>query len=184
MGLIGLTGQTAMITGAARGLGLSFASVVAQAHANVAVLDVLDAPSQELLDFRSLSNVEVEYYTCDISVKTQVTDAISRVEQEFARIDINVNAAGVVTDSSFIETSEETLKRTFAINFNVSFLVAQACATSMINRIKASADTVPVDPAVQGGSIIFIASISIHIPSVSQNISAYMRLQSCGMRAS
>lgn len=163
-----------MITGAARGLGLSFASVLARAHCNVAVIDIVKAAPEEVTHLRSAHGVQVEYYHCDISSKPQVADAIARVEQDFGRIDINVNAAGVVTEESFISTTEENLSRTFAINFNGSFLVAQACATSMINRIKASDQTVPVDPAVDGGSIIFVGSISTHIPSIAQHISAYV----------
>ena len=163
-----------MITGAARGLGLSFASVLSRANCNIAVLDILAAPAQELLDLQSFHGVKVEYYKCDISIKTQVDEVISRVLQDFGRIDINVNAAGVVTDEPFISTSEENLKRTFAVNVNGTFLVAQACANSMIARIESSPHTLPVDPVIDGGSIVFIASISTHIPSVAQNISAYI----------
>ena len=155
-------------------MGLSFATVLARAHADIAVLDIVDAPSQDLIDLQTKHDVKVKYYVCDISSKTEVTDVISRVLQDFGRIDINVNAAGVVTDEPFISTSEETLNRTFAINFNGSFYVAQACAASMINRIKASQYALPMDPAVDGGSIVFVASISTHIPSVAQNISAYI----------
>jgi NAD(P)-dependent dehydrogenase (short-subunit alcohol dehydrogenase family) len=108
---------------------------------------------------------------CDISKKSQVTEVIARVEQDFGRIDINVNAAGVVADEPFLTTSEENIDRTFNINFKGSFFVAQACAASMVRRIGSNT---PIDPAVDGGSIVFIASIATHIASIAQNISAYV----------
>lgn len=117
--------------------------------------------------------MRVEYYTCDISSLAEVQDVIARVEQDFGRIGINVNAAGVVTDEPFLSTSKSNLDRTLAINFNGSFFVAQACAASMVKRISSS-HSVPVDPATDGGSIVFITSIAKHIPSCAQNISAYI----------
>lgn len=163
-----------MVTGAARGLGLSFASVLARAGCNVAALDILDAPGEELKDLESTCGVKVKYYACDINCKKQVTSVIEQVDQDFGRIDINVNAAGIVTDEPFLSTSEATLNRTFSVNINGCFFVAQACANSMIKRVKSSYQQMPVDPAGEGGSIVFISSISTHIPSTAQNISAYV----------
>lgn len=153
-------------------MGLSFASVLAQAHCNIAAIDIVSAPSRELLDLSAKCNVSVRYYTCDISSQTQVNEVIAQVERDFGRIDINVNAAGIVTDEKFTSTTEETIKRTFAVNVYGSYFVAQACASSMIKRITSSAQRLPVDPAE--GSIVFIGSISTYIPSVAQSISAYI----------
>lgn len=155
-------------------MGLSFASVLAQAHCNVAILDIGGTASEGVEALRSTHKVKVEYYTCDISSKAQVSDVINRIEQDFGRIDINVNAAGVVKDESFLSTSEENIDRTFAINFKGSYFVAQACAASIIKRMGSPASSRAVDPSADGGSIVFIASISTHIPSIAQNISAYV----------
>jgi sorbose reductase len=126
------------------------------------------------MQMRSAHEVHVEYYACDVSCKSQVVDTIARIEQDFGRIDININAAGIVTDKPFISHTEEDLSRTFGVNFYGSFLIAQACAASMIARVKASDRPGPVDLAADGGCIVFIGSISTHIPSIAQNISAYV----------
>ena len=69
--------------------------------------------------------------------------------------------------------------RTFGVNFKGSFLVAQACANSMVRRLKsASQNNTPIDPAKMGGSIVFIASIATHIASSAQQISAYVASKS------
>ncbi|EME42995.1 hypothetical protein DOTSEDRAFT_53934 [Dothistroma septosporum NZE10] len=172
MDLFNLHGQTAVVTGAARGLGLSFTQVLARARCNIAILDVGSAPKDAIESLRAEFNVKVECYSCDISSKAKVNETIAQIQEDFGRIDINVNAAGVVSDEPFVSTSEETLDRTFNINFKGSFFVAQACAASMIARIERGRRT---EAAVDnGGSIVFIASISTHIPSSAQSISAYI----------
>lgn len=133
--------------------------------------------------------MKIEYYSCDISSKTAVTATIALIERDFGRIDINVNAAGVVSDEPFLTTSEENVDRTFNINFKGSYFVAQACAASMVARVKKNNNNNNNDPAPtaataptatvdsdndSGGSILFIASIATHIPSSAQHISAYI----------
>ncbi|USW50465.1 Putative short-chain dehydrogenase/reductase SDR, NAD(P)-binding domain superfamily [Septoria linicola] len=172
MDLFNLEGQTAVVTGAARGLGLSFVQVLARAHCNVAILDIGSAPTEAIESLQKEHKVTVTFYSCDISSKTTVDETIAQVEKAFGRIDINVNAAGVVSDEPFLSTSEAILDRTFNINLKGSYFVAQACAASMIARVEKARRSDP--SADSGGSIVFIASISTHIPSVAQNISAYV----------
>ncbi|KAK5218678.1 hypothetical protein LTR72_008617 [Exophiala xenobiotica] len=177
MDLFSLKGQTAVITGAARGLGLAFAEVLGAAQCNIAVLDVLPEPSPALFELRDKHGIKVEYYHADITSRANVEETIAKIEKEFPSIDINVNAAGIVKDEPFLTTSESNIERTFAVNFTGSFLVAQACANSMVRRLtKNSADgkTPQVDPSQDGGNIVFIGSIATHIASTAQNISAYV----------
>ncbi|KAH7397631.1 hypothetical protein BKA64DRAFT_672438 [Cadophora sp. MPI-SDFR-AT-0126] len=164
--------KTAVITGAARGLGLSFAEALATARCNIAVLDILPEPSPALFSLRSSYNVKVEYYKTDITNRKQVYQSIAQVKADFGSIDINVNAAGVVTNESFLTTSDANISRTFAVNFTGSFLVAQACAQSMVERYTAiNGKEKATEPTT--GSIVFIASIATYIASTAQQISCY-----------
>lgn len=169
-----------MITGAARGLGLAFADTLASAKCNIAALDILPEPSPALLQLESEHGVRVRYYKVDITSPEQIQGAIQQIESDFPSIDINVNAAGVVTDEPFLTTTKSNIDRTFAVNFTGSFLVAQACANSMVRRLTkannatdASSSSLQIDPSTSGGSIVFIASIATHIASTAQRISAY-----------
>jgi NAD(P)-dependent dehydrogenase (short-subunit alcohol dehydrogenase family) len=167
-----LKGKTAVISGAARGLGLAFAEALASAGSNIAVLDILNEPSQDLYELRSKHNIKVEYYKTDITSREQVNTNIAQIGRDFGSIDINVNAAGIVTDQSFLETTDANLQRTFAVNVNGSFLVAQACAKAMVERYKSQhGEALATEPTT--GSIIFIASIATHMASKGQQISCY-----------
>ena len=173
-----LSGQTAVVVGAARGLGLAFAEILASANCNIAALDILTEPSQALFELQNKHNVKVKYYRVDITVPEQIDDAIKQIEAEFSSIDISVIAAGIVKDEPFLTTTKENIDRTFAVNFTGSFLVAQACANSMVRRLTRTASTHPsssttIDPSKSGGSIVFVGSIATHIASTAQNISVY-----------
>ncbi|KAK4684202.1 hypothetical protein P7C73_g5997, partial [Tremellales sp. Uapishka_1] len=170
--LFDLRGKTAVVTGAARGLGWAFAEALASAGCNIAILDILTEPSATLDELRGLYNVKVAYYKTDITLRTDVNEKISRIESEFSSIDINVNAAGVVTDESFLTTSDQTIRTTFEVNFTGSFLVAQACANSMVKRYQQVHGSVPASQP-DTGTIIFIASIATYISTSVQKISCY-----------
>lgn len=166
-----LKGKTAVLTGAARGLGLAFAQALASGNCNIAVLDILSEPSPALFELRSVHNVKVEYYKTDITSREQVYQTVSLIESDFGGIDVNVNAAGVVTDEPFLTTSDQNISRTFGVNFTGSFLVAQACANSMVKRFQSTSSSRAKDPTT--GTIIFIASIATYIASTAQQISCY-----------
>lgn len=167
-----LKDQTAVISGAARGLGLAFAEVLASAGCNIAVLDIISEPPPILYELQSQHSIKFKYYNVDITVRDQVINTVSQIIHDFGKIDININAAGVVTNESFLTTSDKTLQRTFAVNVNGSFLVAQACANAMVKRYESQYGNAPAKEATTG-SIVFIASIATYIASTAQQISCY-----------
>jgi len=161
-----------VISGAARGLGLAFAEALASAGCDVAVLDILQEPSVALYELQSKFNIKVKYYRLDITVREDVIRTITTITQDFGSINININAAGVVTDEPFLTTSDQNLRRTFGVNVTGSFLVAQACANAMVERYKSQHGEEPAKDATTG-SIIFIASIATYLASTAQQISCY-----------
>ncbi|KAK4986994.1 hypothetical protein LTR50_004946 [Elasticomyces elasticus] len=169
-----LRGKTAVLTGAARGLGLAFAQILGEAGANIAVLDIIE-PDAGLKQIESDHGVKVRYYKTDVTNRQQVTDAVAKIEEEVGEIDINVNAAGVVKDEPFLTTTDRNLELTFGVNFIGSFLVAQACANAMVRKRerKYGKSAPPRGEETTNGSIVFVTSIATHIASTAQQISCY-----------
>lgn len=133
---------------------------------------MLPEPSPALFELRATHNIKVEYYKTDITKREQVSKAIEQIKAEFGSIDININAAGVVTNESFLTTTDANIARTFAVNFTGSFLVAQACAQTMVEQYRSKGgDNRATEPTT--GSIVFIASIATYIASTAQEISCY-----------
>ena len=167
-----MKGKVAVITGAARGLGLAFAQALASAGCDIAVLDIVSESPSTTEDLHTKHGIVARYYKVDITSAQNVNTTISQVAKDFGRIDININAAGVVTDEAFLTTSPENLQKTFAVNVNGSFFVAQACANAMVDRYKSEHGDKPATHATTG-SIVFIASIATYMASSAQQISCY-----------
>ncbi|KAJ5449987.1 uncharacterized protein N7458_006436 [Penicillium daleae] len=138
-----LKGNTAVISGGVRGLGFAFAEALAEAGANIAILDI-GTPQAG-------------------SLEKQVNEVVETIEKEFGNVDVNINAAGVATDEPFLATSDKNLSSTFNVNFVGSFLVAQACANSMVRKWEKLGKP-ELEDAPRIGSIIFISSVAISAP--------------------
>jgi NAD(P)-dependent dehydrogenase (short-subunit alcohol dehydrogenase family) len=71
-----LVGRTALVTGGARGCGLSFAQGLAEAGANVAILDLID-PVPAFFEFSSRYNVKTAHYKVDVSSLSSLEDGFT-----------------------------------------------------------------------------------------------------------
>lgn len=141
------TPPVAVVTGAARGIGLATARMFLERGDAVALLDMDSAAVQasgaalasEFGD-RALSLV------CDVSDPAQVQASMAQVERRFGRIDALVNNAGTAVFKPLVDTSFEEWRQVMATNLDGPFLCSAAC--------------VPVMRRIGGGSIVNIASIS------------------------
>lgn len=114
----------------------------------------------------------MKYYQVDVTSEENVKTTVAKIVQELGRIDININAAGIVSDEPFLTTSMKNIEKIFAVNVIGSFLVAQACANVMVDRYKKQHGDSPATNATTG-TIVFIASIATHMASSAQQISCY-----------
>ena len=167
-----LRGKVAVITGAARGLGFAFAEALASAGCDIAALDIHSEAPLAVDDLQAKHGIVSRYYKTDVTSLQDVRKTISQIVQDFKRIDININAAGVAVDEPFLTTSTQTMQKTFAVNVNGSFFVAQACGKAMVDRYKSEHGDAPATQATTG-SIVFIASIATYMASSAQQISCY-----------
>ena len=120
-------GQVAVVTGAASGLGLAIATRLHADGAQVALLDVNQAPD---IGTRGVA------FKLDLTNEVSVLDVINEVGERFGRIDILVNSAGI-TGQTNIKTDEvatEDLRRVFEVNFMASFFTARAALPWMLKR--------------------------------------------------
>jgi meso-butanediol dehydrogenase / (S,S)-butanediol dehydrogenase / diacetyl reductase len=139
--------RVAVVTGAARGIGLAIAgSFLARGDA-VAMLDI-DAASlaSAAATLVATHGDRVLALPCDVSAPEQVRQTMAQAEQHFGRIDALVNNAGVAVFKPLVDTSFDEWRHVMATNLDGPFLCSAAC--------------VPVMRKVGGGSIVNITSIS------------------------
>jgi len=131
--LLGIKGRLAMVVGAASGYGRQCALTLAQAGANIALID---RNSEELEKTQSMilaGNPEVftEIFETDISVVDNCDQLIKDVYQRFNRIDILVHTAAVLQNRLPEEVDEEHWNTTINVNLRSQFFISRGAAKVM-----------------------------------------------------
>jgi 3-oxoacyl-[acyl-carrier protein] reductase/pteridine reductase len=122
-----LAGKTALVTGGARRIGRAIALRLAASGANVAITFRDSQPEAEET-VRSLAALDVDA----LAVRTDLTDAesirqsVAAVVEEFGRLDILINNAGLFEQAALEEITAEQWDRMFATNTRAPFLMGQA----------------------------------------------------------
>jgi len=143
--LFGLTGRVAVVTGASSGLGVGFATALAQAGASL-VLAARRADRLESLAAKlGEAGVEVLPVACDVTDSSQVDALKDACLERFGRVDILVNNAGTTEVVPAEDETEEAFLRVLNVNLNGSFYCAQRFGRVMLDA--------------GAGSIINVASI-------------------------
>ncbi|HYU15209.1 MAG TPA: SDR family NAD(P)-dependent oxidoreductase [Candidatus Acidoferrum sp.] len=124
--------KTALITGAARGIGLAIASRLAAGGARVAVLD-LDGGAAEAAAAKVGSGAMA--IAADVTKASEVEAAVSRIVQTWGRLDILVNNAGITGRSFPIwELSDEDWRRVIDVDLTSVFLCCRAAVKVMLGQ--------------------------------------------------
>ena len=146
MGL--LTGKTALVTGAARGIGKAIALKFASEGANIAFTDlVIDEEHGGLATEREVAalGVKAKGYASNAADFTQSEEVVNLVKEEFGSVDILVNNAGITKDGLMLRMTELQWDAVINVNLKSAFNFIHAC--------------VPVMMRQRGGSIINMASV-------------------------
>jgi NAD(P)-dependent dehydrogenase (short-subunit alcohol dehydrogenase family) len=138
-------GKVAIITGAARGIGLAVTRKFLDQNYRVALLDI-DAPALVRTAAGLGGEDKVLAIECDVAIPQQVKTSVDRVAAHFGRIDALVNNAGVALFKSMLETTYPEWARVLDVNLSGPFLCTQASAPHMLKS--------------GGGAVVNVASIS------------------------
>jgi sorbose reductase len=151
LSLFDLTGKKALVTGAAVGIGRGCAVALARAGADVAIADLNEAAGEKTADeIRSMGR-ESLFVPCDVTKQEQVQEMVRRVAEQFGRLDVAVNNAGIGILGADEEVPKEDWDKVIAVNLTGVFLSAQAEVQQMLRQT-------PIE-----GKIINIASMSATI---------------------
>jgi 2-keto-3-deoxy-L-fuconate dehydrogenase len=131
--LFSLRGKTAVITGAASGIGLAIARTFARQGAAVNIVDRDAAAAQAAADAIAASGGVAYALACDVADSASVSDAFQAI---FARgqVDILVNNAGIAHVGSLATTSEEDLDRILRVNVKGVYQCMRAMLAHMLER--------------------------------------------------
>jgi NAD(P)-dependent dehydrogenase (short-subunit alcohol dehydrogenase family) len=128
-----LKNRIAIITGAARGIGLSCAERFIAEGAHVVIVDVLDEIGKA-----EAKRLGATYLHCDVSKSSDVTAVVAAVVKQHGAVDILLNNAAISISGDFLEISEADYDMVLDINLKGSFLMLQACAREMVKQAAGS----------------------------------------------
>ena len=127
--------RVAVITGAARGIGLGTATCLARANMNTVIADVNGpAAKAAAAQLARAHGVETLGVACDITKRKQVANLVQQAVKRLGRIDVLVNNAGICPFVNIMEMSEAMFKRTIDVNLTGAFHCTQLVAREMIKR--------------------------------------------------
>ena len=138
--LLSLTSKTAVITGGASGIGLGTAQRLAEAGANIAILDIQAAKGQAVVVDIEKLGVKALFVECDVRSNESCRTAVEVVVAKFGRIDILFNNAGVAIRKNCIDLKEAEWDLAVNVGLKGMYLISHHVLPHMI--------------AAGGGSII------------------------------
>ena len=126
-----LEGRVAIVTGSARGIGLSIASQLTEAGALVAIVD---------LDEEEATRASAEIggpdrgFACDVSSPDACDEVLGSIEEEFGPPYILVNNAGITRDNLLLRLADEAWRQVLDVNLTAAFYMTRRVARGMMKR--------------------------------------------------
>ncbi|MDR0611847.1 MAG: SDR family oxidoreductase [Planctomycetaceae bacterium] len=158
--LFDLTGKKALVTGAAVGIGRGYAAALAQAGADVAIVDLDEKTGQKTSDEIKSFGRNSLFVRCDVTKKEQVDAMIEEIVEQFGQLDIGVNNAGIGILGGDLDFSPENWNKVINVNLTGMYFCAQAEARQFVKQ----------NPV--GGKIINTASMSARICNCNASYNA------------
>jgi 3-oxoacyl-[acyl-carrier protein] reductase len=141
-----LQGKTALVTGAARGLGRCISESLAACGAKIACIDISDEMLADTIAAIRAAGGTAEPFACDVTQSERVAETVDAVVKLWDKLDILVNNAGITRDNVIVRMKDEQWDSVININLRGTFLFTRAAARPMMKA--------------RGGRIINIASVS------------------------
>jgi NAD(P)-dependent dehydrogenase (short-subunit alcohol dehydrogenase family) len=132
--LFDLTGQVAIVTGGARGLGFHVVNRLVEAGAKVMIVDIATEFAEDAVAYFKGKGAGVEWIDCDIRSTAQITQAVEATLAAFGRIDVLVNDAAIMGMSRFVNIQEDDWNDMFDTNVRGAVFFARAVAEHWVEH--------------------------------------------------
>ncbi|MGH2558096.1 MAG: SDR family NAD(P)-dependent oxidoreductase [Thermomicrobiales bacterium] len=141
-----LKGKSAVVTGAAFGIGRATASVFAREGARLVITDIQEGPLLALRDEMAAGGAEVEAVVGDVSVDGDARRMVQAAVDAYGRLDVLVANAGIIPLGDVLESTAEDWDHVFAVDGRGMFLTCKYAIETMLET--------------GGGAIVCLSSIS------------------------
>ncbi|MGE1081212.1 SDR family NAD(P)-dependent oxidoreductase [Pseudomonas shirazensis] len=129
-----LAGRTALVTGAARGIGHAIAVALGHCGAQVALADLDPIAAERAAEALRAQGIQAIGVAVDVAQEEQVLAMVDEVERLLGPVDILVNNAGIVSTVPLLELTTAEWNRVMAIDLNSVFFCTKAVLPGMMDR--------------------------------------------------
>lgn len=129
-----LSGQVAVVTGGARGIGAACATALSREGAAIVVLDRLAAESEVVTKAIIMRGGRAASLAVDLTEANDIPGVVARCEKTFGRVDILVNNAGISSEVTTESITVEQWDAAMAVNLRAAFFVTQSILPMMIRQ--------------------------------------------------
>ena len=129
-----LEGKTALVTGAAYGIGFAIAEGLAAAGAKIAFNCRSREHLETALEEYRKKGIEARGYICDVTDEEQVSAMVKEIEKDLGSIDILVNNAGIIKRIPMDQMSAEDFRQVVDIDLTAAFIMSKAVLPGMMKR--------------------------------------------------
>jgi 2-hydroxycyclohexanecarboxyl-CoA dehydrogenase len=129
-----LSGRTALVTGAGRGIGRAIALALAREGCQVGVADILPGSAEATAAEVEALGVKGLALPVDLTSRAEVERMVAQALAQFGQIDVLVNNAGWDRMGLFLDTDEDTWDRIIAVNLKAMLYVCKAVLPQMVAR--------------------------------------------------
>jgi NAD(P)-dependent dehydrogenase (short-subunit alcohol dehydrogenase family) len=155
-----LAKKVAIVTGAARGIGLAIAKRFCADGAQVVLADVDAAAGAEAALQLGGSSV-ARFVACDVGDRVAVERLVTATVEAFGEIDILVNNAAILAGGDFLDLAEADFDRVLRVNLKGAFLCGQTVAKRMVARVRAGG---PAGTVINLSSVNAVFALANQVP--------------------
>jgi NAD(P)-dependent dehydrogenase (short-subunit alcohol dehydrogenase family) len=157
--LVSLEGKIALVTGAGGGLGRQFSEMAAEAGADVACADIDEEAAEQSAAAVAAQGRRGLGLRCDVTAESEVEAMVRRAVEEFGRLDILFNNAGIADPAPFLlhEYPTENWRRVLSVDLDGVFFCAREALRVMVPRRSGKVINIASMWGLAGSSSLFPA---------------------------
>jgi NAD(P)-dependent dehydrogenase (short-subunit alcohol dehydrogenase family) len=149
--LISLEGKMAIITGAGSGIGAGIARRLAEAGADLALLDIHEKKAAQTAGETARLGIKSKFYACDVRLGSDCQKVMDSVGEDFGSVDVLVNNAGVIDRKDILALKEKEWDRILEVNLKSVYQLSRLVIPRMIENGRGSIINIGSGWGIKGG---------------------------------